>query len=891
MAGESPGPDEYDRPRSGMKHTRRRALGWLAVLAVLVPSGCRSGGAAAPGEADASARAGRRLPPGGFEVLVWRAGRAIPPGLTAGREAELERERADARAELRPELDRGRGRDRLRRLLEDGGAPDETWCCAARAAGACEQYELAAALVAGLEGAFGARVQAACEGLHALYGRWFTEPSEVTPYLEQVRGGAGTRLLLETSAWEEARSRERLLAGLADRPSAASAWLADPDPSIRAGAARLSGELFSRESTDANAVLGLLIVHLEREAEPHAFHEALQALLPALERVDPEHASLCRLREVLAGIADQPGDPRTLPAAGALARLPWRKDGARDAPHVLSGVELLGAMLGGLADADRGRGANDPDSMVAVFGALRGLCDQASAGGLTAELRTSRARESVFEVLRDTEQDDAARASAAAALGALALPSDALVLASVLGDPSASAAVKHSLLGSLRSILTEFRPGDPAAQELLDAVAALSCAEDADLRRRALSLLAEPRLESLVRQLDPSFLAERLAAETSPEIASQLLRLIERFGRAELLGTLLSMERFDVLAADPARLEELALALRALTEGAPRAAMAAATRLSSVRSPTSGLSCLRAALALVAPLDETASFELYPSEQRTICAWVWEIYLAGVPLRDAVPQGLAFERRLLDVHLPRSEKASSADREGQGFGPFERAHLVALVRADLVLAGIGRATRPQVESAFEAAYELAPGGGFQHLVLRDRARFRAAAGECVKALADYRRLLEVAENDELLGIPDLRTAVDLLARVGGNGAAPGGASAGGGAGVLASASSAEACDLLERIVRRRSWRAEPASVRMEDLRNLVQAALDSRDHGRLQLLETALADLPLTQLELGNEVDPPPVWYGLLRDPAWFQELLDLRARVRIELRELQAQG
>ena len=31
----------------------------------------------------------------------------------------------------------------------------------------------------------------------------------------------------------------------------------------------------------------------------------------------------------------------------------------------------------------------------------------------------------------------------------------------------------------------------------------------------------------------------------------------------------------------------------------------------------------------------------------------------------------------------------------------------------------------------------------------------------------------------------------------------------------------------------------------------------------------------------------PPLWYGLIREPAWFQELLDLRTRLRIALREL----
>jgi hypothetical protein len=37
--------------------------------------------------------------------------------------------------------------------------------------------------------------------------------------------------------------------------------------------------------------------------------------------------------------------------------------------------------------------------------------------------------------------------------------------------------------------------------------------------------------------------------------------------------------------------------------------------------------------------------------------------------------------------------------------------------------------------------------------------------------------------------------------------------------------------------------------------------------------------------------EPAPLWNGLTRDVVWFQELLDLRARLRIGLRELEAQG
>jgi len=75
------------------------------------------------------------------------------------------------------------------------------------------------------------------------------------------------------------------------------------------------------------------------------------------------------------------------------------------------------------------------------------------------------------------------------------------------------------------------------------------------------------------------------------------------------------------------------------------------------------------------------------------------------------------------------------------------------------------------------------------------------------------------------------------------------------------------------------------------VRDRTRFALEARDAARLRKVEAAFADLPLTQVEPEVEREPPPIWRGLTREPAWFQELLDLRSRVRIALRELDAQG
>lgn len=821
-----------------------------------------------------------------FQLRLWRAGRPLQPGLSAARLAEVEAERDSAVASLREELGRS-GIERLADTLADAETPDEPWCVAARVAAALERYELAPLLGAALEPpASPHRTVVARAGLHALYGHWFVHASELEPYLASVKAGEGTRLLLEASRWEERRSRERLLTELAHQPRSAAAWLADPDPEVRSGAARVLAQVFRRQDSDALGALEILVAHLEGEHEPRAFHEGLQACLEPLERAEVDQPSSTRLRELLLEIARTEGDPRSLSAAQALARIPWRPSGARDLGHLLTGVDVLGAMLRGLATADRRRGLNDPDPLVAVLAALRELCAQAGAAGLTRELRTGAARESLFGVLVDPLQEEAVRAAAAAALGPLARASDGPELAAVLADSSVGPSVKHALLGALRAILPELEAGTQGAGELLAAVAALTGASDADLRRKALVLCAEPGLEALVRGLDPSFMVERLAHEDGREALFELLKLIQRFGRPDMLAGLLALERFDALCGDPAMLEALAAVLQRLASRSGAEAMAAALRLAAARAQETHLARLRHALALAAALDDSAAFGLDPREHQAIAAWVWRVVGAGVALRDLAPSGLAFELRLLDVHLPRGE-ASEAE-----LGVFEHTHLAALLRADLFLSGNGasagggapagaqRGGKPQVEAAFESAYGLAPTLDLRLLVLRDRARFRAAANECVKAMSDYRRLFEApAASEGLLGIPDLRSAVELLGRLD----EPGGKTR--------SATAGEACELLRRIVARRGWRSEPASVRMQDLRDWARTAVDSGELGRLRQVEAALSDLPLTQLETQAERDPPPLWFGLTREANWFQELLDLRARMRLGVRALEAQG
>jgi hypothetical protein len=523
------------------------------------------------------------------------------------------------------------------------------------------------------------------------------------------------------------------------------------------------------------------------------------------------------------------------------------------------------------------RGANDPDPLLSVLAGLHGLCLRARESGLGEELRTGAARAGVLAVFAALEQDPAVRAVAAGTLGVFARSEDALLLARALGAENQALAFEHAVLGALRELLGELALATEVRAEIASAAARMTAADDPDLRAQALALCADPRLAAQIAGLELTFLQHALAREENSENARALLSLLRKFGREDDLAALLSLESFERLAGSSAILPELVETLAVLSGGAPRAVIRAATHLASGSAEATRLARVRHALELVAALNEVAVLELLPREHRAVAAWIRELDRAGIAPCDATPQGLGFELRVLDVHLVRGER--EPETGGAMLTPAERAHLVARLRADLFLGGVGRGTKPQVEAAFESAFELASLSE-SYLVLRDRARFRAAANERLRALADYRRLFEAgAAAEPWLAIPDLRSAIELLGRLDETGG-PG-----------PSTSAGEACDLHARLVAREAWRSEPAAVRMQDLRDWVRTGLESRDPARLAGVERALASLPLTQVESQAASEPLPLWFGLTREASWFQELLDLRAQVRLALRQLEARG
>lgn len=807
-----------------------------------------------------------------IELWIWLAGRPRLAGLPAVRQSERDRERAGALKELADDIER-RGRRRspvlnhIRELFQSPKTTNELWSSCAIVAADLALYECAEFIASPwLNGMEGTRHLASAVALHRLFGRWFTDAEELVPYLQNVRAGVDTELFLESLAQHETRSRRRLFALLEQDPVRAQAWLGDRDPVVRAGAARILGLAFALEGVDSKAVFGVLLDMLEKENEPHAFHEGLEAVVVPMEYVDVRAPELERLRDLLARVTTSGDDARAMSAVGVIARLPWSTGVDRDAAHLLSAIALVGEALQDLADAERRRGAFDPDPLVRAFQALEVLSHRAVKDGLAEDLRGSPVRRPVVSILSDPSLDSAVRSMAASALGPLALRTDTPLFVSVLRESVKDPAVAHALLGATRELLLTLSPTAPEVVDILAAVADLSGATDPDLRRRALLLLADEGLAQHVTGLDWGFLVDRIAREEIADLDRTLLALIRRYGKYHL-EPLLDVKRLPGLATETGSLAELALTLGTLADGRPHLTMLAARWLAGVGTTETLHAARQHALTMVAGLGESARQGLTPDDHRSVCTWAWQLHEAGIRLEDTMPQGEVFIERLAAIHIPRALRAEEV-------GELPTAaleHLKALVEAYRYVEGGQQGAKGTIERSFQQAFELTADTALRRLVLRDRARFRSAVGENEGALLDFRALLEAGA----LQVPDLRIAIGILQA--GEDGAPGDP-----------AVIREVCRLYGTLVGLEFWIKEPQKVRLQDLDDWGKIAIASKEKELLEAVLSTLADLPRAQPDEGIVYgEDPPVWAGLLRDPQGFQALTDLRARVAGEIASL----
>ncbi len=785
--------------------------------------------------------------------LTWFAGRSRLAGIPAAAAAERERSRREALVAVRERFERSpesraAWEEHLAFLLDGRELYDELWCAGARVVGELGVYELADKLVFELGPDRPPRRRAASvEALHQLYGRWFRELEEVGPYLERVEPGAGTRLLVANVLEEESLGVGRLLKSLEYEPLTAIDTLAHPNPRVRAGAARRLGEAIAARDLEAEEVLPILYQRLRLEEDPLALHAALEAVLVPLQSATVLDPALEELRGILEGLSSTAGPGHSLVLAQTLARLPWRTTIEGEGPTVAEGVAAIGRVLSGRIQ-DKKLFQHDSDALVGILGALLSLCDRAKDSAFVAELRESSAREPVRALIQDAQQEEAVRAAAVSALGPLAEPSqDWPLFLDVLRRGDSTPALSHALLGALRSILLEFDPESAGASVILDQVADLTGASDPDLRRRALSLLADQRLREIVRShLEPTFLLECLRAEDVPDLASSVLELIRIFGRPDMLDGLLGLERFEELAkSGPDGAADLAGALRQVAAGSPTETWRAAEGLASVNDQQTYVARIQLALGMVASLDEAAALQLERFQHQEIALWAWLLHRAGIELDQAIEGASAFKERLVRLHLPKSQGVliESATR----FGESTRNHLLAVMLGELLLAGDTTVSVEEVDAAFTRSLEFVDvhtEPGFKQRVQRDRARFYAAGGDPVRAMREFRVLHEEAALENA----DLRQAAAINRTIGGEGLAG------------RRATAPECFDLLETLVTGDTWVTEPAKVRRQDLSDLAGHAVDSQSEERLQRFLELFAGLPATP-EDGDE--PVTVWRGL----------------------------
>ena len=800
--------------------------------------------------------------------LFLRAGRRIPPGLTATRERERERERTVALEQLLVEFQsdsRPTWIAAMHSIFSSRAARTGLWTAAAGVVGELGLNEFDEQLALGLGPDSPASVRlAASQAIARLYG---VRPTGDSPFLRPFEPGPGTEYLLGLLRHREQETliaQRELIRGNFERAIVA---LKDPNPKLREAAAEELA-IAAAEPEDASGRLrGELKIALSKEASAHAFHAELEALLVLYAGLAPDAPDVANLRGYLLLRSGEAPQSFLYSLANGLARLPWVEGPAQPELNLRAAERSLANVLGRVA-ADP---LADADVTSGVLAALEDLLSQVEAvsmeGGVEdgAWVRGAQAREPLLALLASPHVPDGVRRRAAETLTRVALAGDVQLILDVLAAETTRPGLKYVLLGTLASLTEELR-GDAGqvVERLLDFLED----PDADLRRRALSFLGSKGVEDYMRTTDLARVVQRLEAEPIAELKSDLLALLKQYGGREMLMPLLENASFDELAMGSSTgVSELGDTLAHLSVGDPAAVMMSARRLANVADKGSRLARLLRCLQLAADLDEEGARSLRPKSHEELVIWSRAVRSSGVLLQDAFAGGEQFLDRLVKVHLP-------AVVAGGAMSDTERTHTLALFLSDLVLLG-DREREQEALVNFATALRAAESNSehfFAARVLRDRARFTLGLGYRSSALDDFGVLYGNAKYSQVLELSDLRTLAMLIAQV-----------------AIESekrASEMKAFGVLFDLVSRAAWRDELGAVRLSDLTELSDRAIGSGSRENVGSVLKLLADLPTdanTPLPAENGATPDelPVWDGLDREPALFAALGELKARLR----------
>ncbi|MCB9915006.1 MAG: hypothetical protein H6828_07640 [Planctomycetes bacterium] len=809
----------------------------------------------------------QRDPTLALRVMLLRAGRNVPAAVSAARRTERDEARARALEWLRARLadDPSFGPAWARVTAAQLAAPDQgvLWRATARTLGRLGQTDLAGELGRGLGSPRPEVVQAARAALFDLFVEWFDDAAAFDAFW--IEHGAGCR---DTHFRERLEQYERQNRQLTTRlleldPTRAAATLASPDPRLRAAAVRVLPRGIAGDTAE---VARQLLAHLAQEPDGMAFQATVEALLETQTVSDPAAPALVELRALLARVVEEGSAELAAPAAHALGRLGWEPSAEGEA-SVLRGLELLARQLTRLMEPGS---LADRDTVVITLQALSTLGEAARSAELDTSAVLAPVREVVLRAIQEEREYAGVRIAAARLFATVGRPEDVALAVTVMDAPDTPAELGYTLLGVVGELARGIDPADPQADRLLDTLLERLGRDDADLRRRALSFLSDPALAPLVRRADPARFLKSLAAETLPDLQTQLLTLVAELGGPEHVALLLQLDNFDAIAnGGPAGVAQLVQTARRLSDGDAALRLAAAERLLQVPNDANRVSRLREALSLVAELDEVAAAALPPAGHAAIAAWARELRQSG----GALPGGAAFLRRLIDVHVAACLAAPDADGANLE-------HLQALFLTDLLALDAEAVEPAQVLAHFERALQAAVAAGRtaqRLLVLRDRARFHLLQGQEALALADYRAVFAAElgvtpAGPSILDLADLRRGGDLIAASTNPEDDP----------ESDARTAREALHVSTALLRREAWASEPAAVRLRDLRDLAQRALRSRTLEALDLAAAALLELPPlppppAEGEAAPELPPSPEgapWAGLLEDRAAHQALL-----------------
>lgn len=819
--------------------------------------------------------------------LLLAAGPMPPPGLSSARDGERQRERQLALEALRSHgiaLGAERLRSELRARLH-APAAERDWEAAAYVVGALRLAPLARDVAAGLDSG-GRRAAVARRALHGLFGVWFEDRAEFAPF-EAIDDPAAIEPYAAWLARQAVVQEQRLAELWRLDPRAIEAYLGHVSPTLRRKAAVALSNAVGESTLDSAFAAPLLFARAQSEHDGRAFCDQVDALSDVLQGSSAESEFVLAARAWLNAVGRE-GPPEWMHCvARALAALPAGTSPARDAalenggadatsPPALVDLDLLLARDAGL---DHG----DVDVRIGLIEAVRGLVVRSAYRPSQADPAGRRVVARMVAIAGSPKQPTSARSAAAAALADLASAGDISELLVLLEGARADAGLRFALLGALARVGVGLGAEDDRSRELARVAVVLLAEPDADVRRRALSLLSDPGVEANVA---PGELVRAFGTEGSAELRGQLLVLLQRSGRAEDVDSLLAQTRLEEHAAlSAARAAEVAETLlrlsgddserllrgaRCLVRGARLAAANAATASPvplGVEVPVDAARLTRA-LELVTRVAPEAAAALQPADQLWIVERVHELYAGGAVLRGPLPRAEEFLVRLVDVHVPAAQAADPAPAVAA-----RGARVVALARAEL------RAPRANVIESFGGAERLAKAAGdsaLERAIVRDRARYLAAAGSGAGALVDFRALLRsdaqaAPRTAPMLHPADLRAAA-ALARA----EPPGSAEA-----------ALDAYGFARALVQHRAWRSEAPGLRQQDLVQLAECALASGDTAAVAQVREDLAGLPTAPESAANGADRDPtgpLWAGLVGREEWRTALVDLERRLAARL-------